>query len=82
MSAFELDSVRLLHVKNPWGDVEIKSAYSDKSNVWTPQFKSKVESMIGYTISLNEDDGLFFIEYNEFIEHFDEITVGLYMENA
>jgi len=72
----EVDQIKLMQVKNPWGAFEIPSKYSDHSPMWTAGFKQKVEQSIGHTVDF-QDDGLFFIEYSEFINHFDDLTIGL-----
>lgn len=81
MHVVEVDNVKLLQVKNPWGEVELPSEYSDKSPKWTKEFIKKVESSISVTLDF-KDDGLFFIKFDEFQKHFEDITVGFYMQNA
>ena len=55
--------VRLLQLRNPWGSGEWQGAWSDKSPLWTPALKKQCGFVDG-------DDGMFFIELNDYLEHF------------
>ena len=55
--------IKLLKLRNPWGQGEWQGDWSDKSTLWTPALKEKV----GY---VDGDDGIFFIELNDYLEHF------------
>lgn len=61
MHILDVNGVKLLQVKNPWGEFEIPSEYSDHSSKWTPEFKKHAEKQLGRQIDFL-DDGLFFIE--------------------
>ena len=62
--------VRLLMMRNPWGRGEWDGAWSDKSDLWTPE----ISEQLGHT---DEDDGVFFIPIEDYITHFDSTTVSI-----
>lgn len=47
-----------------------------------PDFKSKLESKLATPLDSIKDDGMFFVEYDEFRKHFDDLSISLYMNNA
>jgi len=60
--------VKLLKLRNPWGRHEWKGAWSDKSSEWTPE----LDAMLDHT---NEDDGTFFIPYDDVIYKYANISL-------
>lgn len=60
--------VKLLKLRNPWGSGEWQGDWSDKSPLWTPALKSQC----GY---IDGDDGIFFIELNDYLQHFSWTSV-------
>jgi hypothetical protein len=57
------DIVKLLKIRNPWGNLEWNGDWSDQSNLWTDEHKKQV----GYS---NTDDGSFFIDFLDFLKFF------------
>lgn len=57
------DQIRLLKIRNPWGNLEWNGDWSDNSALWTDEFKKKV----GYS---DGDDGCFFIDFLDFLKFF------------
>ena len=55
--------VKLLKLRNPWGSGEWQGDWSDKSQLWTPALKKQVGFVDG-------DDGIFFIELEDYLQHF------------
>lgn len=55
--------LRLLKLRNPWGSGEWQGDWSDKSPLWTSALKKHV----GFR---DEDDGIFFIELEDYMKHF------------
>lgn len=55
--------LKLIKCRNPWGNTEWKGAWSDDSNLWTDDLKEQV----GFTA---ENDGTFFISYDDFRKNF------------
>ncbi|KAL1966929.1 hypothetical protein VTN77DRAFT_3673 [Rasamsonia byssochlamydoides] len=67
MDAKEIDGVRLLRVRNPWGKKEWSGAWSDGSEEWTPQWMERLNHKFG-------NDGVFWISYEDLLkkyQHFD-----------
>jgi len=60
--------VRLLKLRNPWGGTEWKGDWSDESTKWTPELKKKLDWK-------DEDDGTFWIDYEDFITYFEYTTI-------
>ena len=59
---------RLLKIRNPWGRVEWRGDWSDKSRLWTPELREQVGSKVG-------NDGFFFINFEDFIANFNSTTI-------
>jgi hypothetical protein len=60
--------IRLLLVRNPWGQCEWTGDYCDKSSLWTAALKKEA----GWE---DEDDGSFFIKWEDFTHFFEDIDV-------
>lgn len=54
------DGLKLVRLRNPWGQTEWKGAYSDHSNLWT----SELKALCGF--DNNPDDGSFWMCQNDF----------------
>ena len=65
---FEGRELKLLKLRNPWGSGEWQGDWSDKSELWTPALKKKV----GFS---DVDDGVFFIELEDYLQHFSWTSV-------
>lgn len=63
ISAFEIGNLRLLKIRNPWGQFEWRGDYADNSPLWNDELKRKVN----YT---NEDDGIFYMSFPDFLKYF------------
>ncbi len=55
--------VRLLKLRNPWGNTEWSGNWSDGSLLWTEELKKEL------TIE-KKDEGIFWIAYNDFLTYF------------
>ncbi|KAL3476215.1 hypothetical protein BJX99DRAFT_146121 [Aspergillus californicus] len=67
MDAKEIDGVRLLKLRNPWGKKEWSGPWSDGSEQWTAQWMEKLNHKFG-------NDGFFWISYDDMCkkyQHFD-----------
>ncbi|KAL2012130.1 hypothetical protein VTN00DRAFT_4848 [Thermoascus crustaceus] len=67
MDAKEINGVRLLRLRNPWGKKEWSGAWSDGSEQWTPQWMERLGHKFG-------NDGVFWISYEDLLkkyQHFD-----------
>jgi len=61
--------VKLVRLRNPWGNFEWKGAFSDDSPLWT---KDKIDY---FKPVFNDDDGMFWMEFSTFMGNFDNIEV-------
>ncbi|KAJ3130143.1 hypothetical protein HK098_006202 [Nowakowskiella sp. JEL0407] len=60
LKTVEIDGVRLILLRNPWGKTEWKGKWSDGSSEWTPEWMQKLNHKFG-------DDGQFWMEYSDFL---------------
>ena len=60
----EENGVRLVRLKNPWGNTEFTGDWSDNSRKWTPQLRKK------YNCECDDDEGIFFMSFNDFYKYF------------
>ncbi|KAK5691755.1 hypothetical protein LTR17_025575 [Elasticomyces elasticus] len=67
LQAWEESDLRLLKLRNPWGETEWEGDWSDGSKLWTPTMMTK----LGHTFG---DDGVFWISYKDFLKHFRSIN--------
>ncbi|KUI74129.1 Calpain-8 [Cytospora mali] len=63
LKAREIDGMRLVLLKNPWGKHEWKGAWSDGSKEWTAEWLQKLEHKFG-------DDGSFWISYEDLLKKY------------
>eukprot|EP01091_Cochliopodium_minus_P010448 TRINITY_DN2764_c0_g1_i1.p1 TRINITY_DN2764_c0_g1~~TRINITY_DN2764_c0_g1_i1.p1 ORF type:complete len:538 (-),score=139.80 TRINITY_DN2764_c0_g1_i1:541-2154(-) len=68
LDARELDHNRILKIRNPWGEFEWKGKWSDSSDVWTEKYKKAVDFE-------DKDDGIFWMDYDDFVEYFNKLYV-------
>jgi len=60
--------VRLVKLRNPWGQGEWTGAWSDKSSEWTPELKRQVQFE-------DRDDGTFYMTYQDMLKYFSDIQI-------
>ena len=62
---------RLMRVRNPWGTFDWNGAWSDRSGAWDahPDVRAAVDP------ALAEDDGEFWIDFDDFAAHFRTVAV-------
>jgi hypothetical protein len=63
ISVYEINTLKLIKIRNPWGQFEWKGDYGDNSKLWTPELKKKV----AYE---NTDDGIFYMNLEDFLTYF------------
>ena len=66
-------NVRLLKLRNPWGQGEWQGDWSDNSKLWTPELRKKVGCEV-------KDDGFFFIPLADYINYYSSTSIC--MEDA
>lgn len=65
---------RIVKIRNPWGKIEWDGNWGDNSEVWTQEMLNK----LGHT---KADDGMFFMEFKEYLECFGETVICQYNDN-
>ncbi|KAJ1562482.1 hypothetical protein HK096_009122 [Nowakowskiella sp. JEL0078] len=60
LKAIEIDGIRLILLRNPWGKTEWKGKWGDGSSEWTSEWLKKLNHKFG-------DDGQFWMEYSDFL---------------
>lgn len=71
----EVYSHKLLNIRNLWGHFDWDGAWSRKSAFWTPDLRDQLNP------SLEDDDGTFWISYEDFINLFSAVNVTKVHEN-
>lgn len=65
--------MRLIRLRNPWGQVEWNGEWSDKSSLWTPELKTQC----GF---LNANDGIFFMSETDFLKYFSMTSICRFVD--
>ena len=65
---------RVIKLSNPWGKYEWKGRWSEGSNVWTQELKKELSYR-------DENDGIFWMNIEDFIDNFGQISVCRYNKN-
>ena len=63
------EKIKLVKLRNPWGEKEFVGDWSDKSSKWTNEIKKKVN------FEEAKDDGIFYMSYDDFIKYFSIIEI-------
>ena len=69
IQAKEYKGIRLLNVRNPWGEFEWGGAWSDNDSHWTD------ETIKYFKPTFDEKDGAFWMSYDDFFLNFDSLTI-------
>jgi hypothetical protein len=68
----EVESKReLVKVRNPWGEAEWNGKWGDNSQVWLT-IPQKDKDSLQFT---NQDDGEFWMEFDDLVAHFSNMTI-------
>ena len=70
LEADEYKGVRLLKIRNPWGDTEWTGDYSDNSTLWTEELKEYFK-----VSRVAKDDGIFFMSFEDFTKEFNNVVI-------
>jgi hypothetical protein len=65
----DVDGHKLMQIRNPWGKGEWTGDWSDKSPKWTTRLRNHV----GWHET--KDDGIFWMDLNDYVTEFDSIYV-------
>ena len=68
IGAFETGGVRLVKIRNPWGQYEWNGAWNDNDPNWTDEMKGATNFSAG-------NDGEFFLSIEDFKEEFGDTTI-------
>ena len=71
----EMSGERVVELRNPWGSTEWKGAWGDDSKKWTPSLRKKHHPKGA------EDDGRFFMSFNDYCRHYEAFDVCYYNDN-
>ncbi|XP_076145628.1 calpain-9 [Alosa pseudoharengus] len=63
--------VRLIRVRNPWGQVEWNGRWSDNSREWNTIDRSEKDRILRYS----GDDGEFWMEFDDFRANYDKVEI-------
>uniref|UniRef100_T1L551 Calpain catalytic domain-containing protein n=2 Tax=Tetranychus urticae TaxID=32264 RepID=T1L551_TETUR len=64
----DIDGIRLVRLRNPWGHFSWKGDWSDESDLWTDELKIQLMPHAA-------DDGLFWMSFTDVLKYFDSIDV-------
>ncbi|KAK7066013.1 Calpain-15 [Halocaridina rubra] len=70
----DIEGVRLVRLRNPWGHHSWKGDWCDDSPLWTPELREKL-------VPHGADDGVFWISFNDVLKYFDSIDICKIYEN-
>ena len=70
LDADEYHGVRLVKLRNPWGDIEFTGDYSDDSPLWTPELKE----YFGHEF-VKKKKGIFYMKFEDFQKEFNEVIL-------
>jgi len=65
----EHDGIKLLNIRNPWGQFEWNGAWSDNSSDWTEEMKEAFEPV------LDANDGSFWMSLEDFMMKFEAVNL-------
>lgn len=66
--------MKLIKLRNPWGEKEWNGDWSDNSDLWTDQLKKKYKLM-------NRNDGVFYMDILDFKKFFGDVEFGYYEDS-
>jgi len=67
------DGIRLVQLRNPWGNFEWKGDFSDNSPSWTKFPGLKKQAGVQ-----NKDDGIFFMTFEDYIKYYPYTFISTY----
>jgi hypothetical protein len=86
MDVAVVDGVKLVQLRNPWGQTEWTGAWSDNSKEWNQKRKQIVyERMKEQRVAQTEigvDDGVFWMSFSDFFTHYSVLYVARYFDKS
>ncbi|XP_006130420.1 calpain-3 isoform X2 [Pelodiscus sinensis] len=70
-TSFKAGKIKLVRLRNPWGQVEWKGAWSDRSDEWTLIDKAE-KIRLQHNI---EEDGEFWMSFEDFMRYFTKLEI-------
>lgn len=72
------NEIKLVKLRNPWGDVEWAGDWSDTSELWTEEIRQQIRDQ-GIIVEEAKDDGIFWMSFEDFKKFFDDFDVNKYV---
>ena len=66
---YEKKNLKLVKLRNPWGEKEFNGDWSDKSSKWNDELKKRLD------FDGVKDDGIFYMSYDDFLEYYSSIEI-------
>ena len=66
-------NLKLIKLRNPWGEKEFNGDWSDKSSLWDKKEYRGVKNKVGFTEA--KDDGIFYMSFKDFLYYFFEVEI-------
>eukprot|EP00062_Callorhinchus_milii_P023154 gi/632981696/ref/XP_007907734.1/ PREDICTED: calpain-1 catalytic subunit-like [Callorhinchus milii] len=63
-------SIKLLRLRNPWGQMEWRGRWSERSKEW-----DMLDPAVKAQLNVNMEDGEFWMDFVDFLEHFDVLEI-------
>ncbi|KAL0246636.1 hypothetical protein GEMRC1_007847 [Eukaryota sp. GEM-RC1] len=68
LQCVEVENLKLIQLRNPWGDSSWKGDYGPTSTKWTAKLKKRLDFS-------SVDDGKFWMTYGDYVAHFDSLYI-------
>ncbi|CDW72149.1 dek1-calpain-like protein [Stylonychia lemnae] len=87
LDVFEVEGIKLLQLRNPWGDrTEWKGAWGDSSKEWTERRKRIIyDRMMQRGVQqsdVGENDGIFWMSLSDFFTNFDQLFLCRFFDDS
>ena len=72
--------IKLVKLRNPWGDTEWVGDWSDDSNLWTEEIRQQIRDQ-DILVEEAEEDGIFWMSFEDFKKFFDDFDMNKYNDD-
>jgi hypothetical protein len=69
LKVLEVDQIKFVCMRNPWGSSEWKGDWCDESEKWN----KRIKNLVGFE-GVN-DDGIFWMDFNDYIKEFEDAYI-------